>query len=91
MNSLSTQKTSKKKIKISDRTRELYAKRNKALDNDPDAPSLTPDQWAKATTLEEYQRRTRKQQITVRVDPDNSRLAQFQRKRAFDAPERNSA
>jgi uncharacterized protein (DUF4415 family) len=62
---------SRKGIAISDKTRELYAKRDKSLDNDPDAPTLPPDQWAHAMRRPEFfQVRPIKQPITARIDAD---------------------
>lgn len=59
----------RKGIKISARTRELYEERNRALDDDPDARPLPPDQWASALRRDEFFRPIKKQ-TTVRLDAD---------------------
>ena len=59
----------RKGIKISDKTRELYEKRNKELDNDPDARPLPPEKWAHAMRRDEFFRPIKKQ-VTVRIDAD---------------------
>lgn len=38
----------RKGIKISQRTRDLYEKRDRSLDDDPDVAPLPPDRWANA-------------------------------------------
>jgi len=59
----------RKGIKISARTRELYEKRNRALDDDPDARPLPPEKWAHAMRRDEFFRPIKKQ-TTVRLDAD---------------------
>jgi uncharacterized protein (DUF4415 family) len=59
----------RKGIKISARTRELYEKRNRASDDDPDARPLPPDKWASAMRRDEFFRPIKKQ-TTVRLDAD---------------------
>jgi uncharacterized protein (DUF4415 family) len=59
----------RKGIKISQRTRDLYEQRDRALDSDPDAAPLHPDQWANAMRREELFRPLKKQ-TTVRIDAD---------------------
>ena len=59
----------RKGINISARTRELYEKRNRALDSDPDAAPLPPDKWAAAMRREEFFRPVKKQ-TTIRLDAD---------------------
>jgi uncharacterized protein (DUF4415 family) len=54
--------------KISDKTRKLYEERDKAMDNDPDAPVLAPEMWANGVRGKYY--KVRKQPVTVRVDMD---------------------
>src|SRR5581483_6008741 len=61
--------SSRKGIEISDRTRELYKKRDRSLDNDPDARPLPPDAWAQAMTREEFFRPIKKS-VTARIDAD---------------------
>ncbi len=58
----------RKGINISERTRELYEQRDKALDNS-EFPPVHPDKWAGAMRREEYFRPVKKQ-ITIRVDAD---------------------
>ncbi|HLG96441.1 MAG TPA: BrnA antitoxin family protein [Bryobacteraceae bacterium] len=57
-----------KSVKISARTRELYEKRNKALDNEPDAPTLPLEKWERGEIGKFY--RPIKEQITLRIDAD---------------------
>lgn len=60
---------SRKGIRISDKARDLYEKRNRTLDSDPDAPALSPDKWANAMTRDEFFRPVKKQ-VTCRIDAD---------------------
>ena len=55
-------------IKISDRTKEAYAKHDRSKD-DPENPVLSPDKWAKAMRRDEFFRPV-KLQTTVRIDAD---------------------
>jgi uncharacterized protein (DUF4415 family) len=57
-----------RRVKISDKTRELYELRDKRLDNDPDAPTLPLEYWENATVGKYY--RPVKTQISVRIDND---------------------
>lgn len=59
----------RKGIKISERTRELYEKRDKSLDDDPDSRPLPPEKWANAMRRDEFFRPVKKQ-TTVRIDAD---------------------
>ena len=56
-------------IKISNRTRELYEKRNRELDKDPDSAPLPPGRWADAMRRDEFFRPIKKQ-VTTRIDAD---------------------
>jgi len=60
---------SRKGIKISDRTRDLYKKRDKRLDKDPDSRPLPPEKWAQAMRREEFFRPIKKS-VTARIDAD---------------------
>jgi hypothetical protein len=60
----STTTNSRKRLKISEKTREAYRKRDRALDRDPDAPQLPPDYWASAAIGKYY--RPLKTQISFR-------------------------
>ena len=57
-----------KSLKISNRTRKLYEERNKALDNDPDAPILPIEKWERGGFLRDY--RPLKTAVSVRLDND---------------------
>ena len=59
--------TSNKSVKISDRTRELYEKRDRRLDRS-EVPQLPPEQWAKGVVGKYY--RPLKTQISFRIDND---------------------
>lgn len=58
-----------KGIKITDEIRQLYEKRDKSLDNDPDSRPLPPEKWAHAMRRDEFFRPVKKQ-TTVRIDAD---------------------
>lgn len=60
---------SRKGIRISQKTRELYEKRDRNLDRDPDTRPLPPEKWAKAMRRDEFFRPVKKQ-TTVRIDND---------------------
>jgi uncharacterized protein (DUF4415 family) len=60
--------TKTRPVKISDRTRELYEKRNRRLDNDPDAPTLPLEMWERGTVGKYY--RPMKTSVSVRLDND---------------------
>jgi len=66
MKKASTTTNSVKRLKISEKTRRAYRKRDRALDRDPDAPQLPPDYWAKAVIGKYY--RPIKTQISFRID-----------------------
>jgi uncharacterized protein (DUF4415 family) len=66
MKKASTTTNSVKGLKISAKTREAYGKRDRRLDNDPDAPQLAPDYWSKAVIGKYY--RPLKTQISFRID-----------------------
>jgi uncharacterized protein (DUF4415 family) len=55
-------------VKISARTRELYEKRNRARDPDPDAPTLPPEKWENGEIGKFY--RPTKTAVSVRIDND---------------------
>jgi uncharacterized protein (DUF4415 family) len=58
--------SSDKRVKISDQTRRLYQKRDRTLDNDPDAPTLPVEAWDNASIGRYY--RPLKTQISFRID-----------------------
>ena len=64
-----TSSNKRRGIKISDRTRELYAKRNRELDKERDSAPLPPQEWANAMLRTEFFRPVKKQ-TTVRIDAD---------------------
>ena len=66
MRKASTTNNSVKRLKVSAKTRAAYAKRDRALDNDPDAPQLPPDYWNNAVIGKYY--RPLKTQISFRID-----------------------
>ena len=66
MNKTSTPRTSK--IRITEETRKLYEKRDRRLDNDPDAPTLPPDAWQTAQIGRFY--RPIKTPVSIRIDSD---------------------
>jgi uncharacterized protein (DUF4415 family) len=66
MNAKSTRR--KTGIKITDETREAYERRNRELDNDPDAPTLPLEKWARGEIGKFY--RPRKTAVAVRLDND---------------------
>jgi uncharacterized protein (DUF4415 family) len=61
--------SSRKGIKISDKTRELYEKRDKKLDLDPETRPLPPEAWMHAMRRSEFFRPIKKP-VTVRMDMD---------------------
>jgi uncharacterized protein (DUF4415 family) len=69
MSKVRTPINSRKGIKISDETRELYEKRDRGLDNDSDPRPLPPGRWAHAMRREEFFRPIKKQ-VTTRIDAD---------------------
>lgn len=66
MKKASTKISSASKVKISERTKRAYAKRDRSLDRDPDAPQMPPGYWANATIGKYY--RPLKTQISLRID-----------------------
>ena len=66
MKKASTTTNSAKRLKISKKAREAYAKRDPRLDRDPDAPQLPPDYWNNAVIGKYY--RPLKTQISFRID-----------------------
>ena len=48
MKRTSTTTNSDKRLKISEKTKRAYRKRDRALDRDADAPQSPPDYWANA-------------------------------------------
>jgi uncharacterized protein (DUF4415 family) len=65
MKKASTTTNSAKRL-ISAKTRVAYGKRNRSLDNDPDAPQLPPAYWGNAVIGKYY--RPLKTQISFRID-----------------------
>ncbi len=57
-----------KSIKISARTRELYEKRKRSLETDPDAPTLPLEKWEHGEIGKFY--RPLKTAVSVRIDND---------------------
>ncbi len=69
MSKVPTKTSSGKKLELSEKTRELYKRRDKSRDNaDPDAPVLPPEMWDNAINGKYY--RPMKTQISFRVDND---------------------
>jgi uncharacterized protein (DUF4415 family) len=68
MKKASTKTSSVKRLKLSQETREAYAKRDRRLDGDPDAPPLPPEYWTNAVIGKYY--RPRKTQISFRIDDE---------------------
>jgi len=66
MKKASTTTNSVKRLKISEKTRRAYGKRDRVLDRDRDAPQLHPDYWANAAIGKYY--RPLKTQISFRID-----------------------
>lgn len=66
MRRASTTISSAKKVKISEKSKQAYRKRDRALDNDADAPQLAPGYWAGAAIGKYY--RPVKTQISLRID-----------------------
>ena len=66
MRKASTTTNSVKRLKIDEKTKQAYRKRDRALDRDPDAPQLPPDYWANAVIGKYY--RPLKTQISFRID-----------------------
>jgi uncharacterized protein (DUF4415 family) len=66
MKKASTKTSSVRRLKIGEETRKAYAKRDRRLDNDPDAPQLPPEYWGNAAIGKYY--RPLKTQISFRID-----------------------
>lgn len=66
MKKVSTKTSSVKRLTIGKETRAAYAKRDRKLDNDPDAPLLPPEYWNNAVIGKYY--RPLKTQISFRID-----------------------
>ena len=66
MKKASIKTTSAERVKISRKTRDAWGKRDRRLDNDPDAPQLPPEYWSNAAIGKYY--RPRKTQISFRID-----------------------
>ena len=64
---MSKASTKTKPVKITDRTKALYEKRDRSLDH-AEAPQLPPEQWAKGAVGKYY--RPLKSQISFRIDND---------------------
>ena len=67
MKKASTTINSVRRLKVSEKTRQAYFKRDRALDRHPDAPQLPPGYWAKNATIGKYYRPL-KTQVSVRID-----------------------
>ena len=61
--------SSRKGIKISPKTRELYEKGDQSPEADPESRPLPPERWATAMRRNEFFRPIKKQ-TTVRIDAD---------------------
>ena len=64
---MSKASTKTRSVRISNRTRELYKKRDRGLDHS-DVPQLPPEQWSKGIVGRYY--RPLKSQISFRIDND---------------------
>jgi uncharacterized protein (DUF4415 family) len=69
MNKERTPTSLRKGIKISPETRELYERRDRKMDADPETRPLPPERWAIAMRREEFFRPVKKL-TTVRIDAD---------------------
>ena len=65
MKRASTTTSSAKQLKISEATKRAYRKRDRALDNDAEAPQMPPNYWAGASIGKYY--RPLKTQISLRI------------------------
>ena len=68
MKKASTTTSSVKQLKISEATKRAYRKRDRALDEDAEAPQLPPSYWAGASIGKYY--RPLKTQISLRIDSE---------------------
>jgi len=66
MKQASTKTNSARRLKITRQTKEAYAKRDRRLDSDRDAPQLPPEYWDNAIIGKYY--RPLKTQISFRID-----------------------
>ena len=66
MKKASTKISSVKRLKVSAETRLAYAKRDRRLDSDPEAPQLPPEYWSNAVIGKYY--RPLRTQISFRID-----------------------
>jgi uncharacterized protein (DUF4415 family) len=66
MSKTSTKTNSVKRLRISAKTKQAYAERERRLDHDRDAPQLPPEYWENASIGKYY--RPLKTQISFRVD-----------------------
>ena len=65
----STKDSTVERIKIDQKIRDLYEKRDRSLDHaDPDIPVLPPDMWDNAIIGKYY--RVKKTPVTFRIDND---------------------
>jgi uncharacterized protein (DUF4415 family) len=64
---MSKASTKTRSVKITSRTRELYEKRDRSLDQS-DVPQLPPEQWSQGVIGKYY--RPLKSQISLRIDND---------------------
>lgn len=60
--------SSDKRLAVSSATKKAYAKRNRGLDRDSDAPQMPPTFWSNAAIGKYY--RPLKTQISLRIDND---------------------
>ena len=66
MKKASTRTSSAERLRISKETKQAYARRDRRLDSDPDAPQLPPDYWSNAVLGKYF--RPLKTQISFRID-----------------------
>ena len=66
MKQASTTTNSPKRLKISEKARAAYGKRDRGIDSDPDSPQLPPDYWSNAVIGKYY--RPLKTQISFRIE-----------------------
>lgn len=68
MRKASTKTSSVERVKISAKTKKLYARRDTKLDRDKDSPQLPLEYWQNAVIGRYF--RPRKTQISLRIDND---------------------
>ena len=66
MKKASTTTNSPKRLKISEKARAAYGKRDRGIDSDPDSRQLPPDYWSNAVIGKYY--RPLKTQISFRIE-----------------------